>query len=524
MSSEKISGKSDEDSSLLEQSDNIWQSLSEEPSYEDHMNTVKREQADNKIYEKDGILFLDLSKIDLSTDDGRIEYLQGYIDNERKRLEQLKANGGYYHEGIERLLARNKYQEKVLSSIMQGEDGVINTLIQKSKNLSDTIQKGGQNVPSLRDYKEYIDDLCSHLAHALCNQSNLRETPYFSTEIVKNENRDRLAKAEIELDDRRHQLEFLSDKDVDDKGVAHLIHYDTSGRPKEITVDLNDVKDKITNIEIDMRQINEENEVLDELERREQIPRSRDILFAFNSPLHKVTKKETVKPNILSYIDECTSQINALLGESKGLEKDTPEYQQNDYSRKRLARKRSAARRILVNYFSENPQRPAQNETQEAKSNSQIDVVSALEQMDADRDDYEKNLALAEQEKQRRIEWEKTHYGYIEGNTRPPLSVLAAEETVEKIRTKITQKEQDADLLYKIYKENGKNRVLSKADAEAVVAKMIQERDIKIAALDKEIEKVEKKSEEWKRLRQERRKVYLTIKDDTAQRVLTLFE
>ena len=73
-------------------------------------------------------------------------------------------------------------------------------------------------------------------------------------------------------------------------------------------------------------------------------------------------------------------------------------------------------------------------------------------------------------------------------------------------------------------KENGKNRMLSKADAEATIAKMIQERDAKIATIDKEIEKVEKKSEEWKRLKQERRKIYLTIKDDTAQRVLALFE
>ena len=514
MNSEKINQKSNEDLPSPEISDNIWQSLSEEPSFEDHMSAVKQEQADDKSYEI----------IDLSTDNGQIEYLRGYVDKERKRLEQLKANGDYRHEGVERSIARNKYQEKVLLSIEQGDDSVIDILIQKSKSLSDAIENGRQKATSLREYKEYVDDLCDYLALALCNQSNMENSSYFSTETAINENRNRLMRTKIELKGRKHQLEFLSDKDVDDKGIAHLIHYDTSGHPKETTVDLNDVKDKIANAEIDIRQINEENEVLDELERREQIPQSKNISFAYNNPLYKVAKKEVIKPNILGYIDECTSKINALLNESEKLEKGTPEYRQNEYSRKRFAKKRSAARRILVNYFSENPQQPTQNETQGTEPNLQIDAVSTLGQIDADRDNYEKNLVLAEQEKQRRIEWEKTHYGYIEGDTRPPLSVLAAEETIEKIRTQIAQKGQDADLLYEVYKENGKNRMLSKADAEATIAKMIQERDAKITTIDKEIEKVEKKSEEWKRLKQERRKIYLTIKDDTAQRVLALFE
>lgn len=152
-----------------------------------------------------------------------------------------------------------------------------------------------------------------------------------------------------------------------------------------------------------------------------------------------------------------------------------------------------------------------------------IDIVGAMDQMDAERDALEKNLEVVEKERQRRIDWEKSHYGYVEGEGRAPISVLAAEEDMNRLRSKIIQKEKDADLLYKIYKENGKDQSLSSIEAQSIITKMIQDRDAKMAAIDEEIEKVEKKSERWRQLKQERAEIYRTVPDDAAERVMKLF-
>lgn len=173
---------------------------------------------------------------------------------------------------------------------------------------------------------------------------------------------------------------------------------------------------------------------------------------------------------------------------------------------------------------SEVSRRNSNNETQEAEHGaSSINVVDVMDQMDTERDTFEKNLEAVEKERQRRIDWEKSHYGYVEGEGRAPMSVLAAEEDMNRLRNKIIQKEKDADLLYKIYRENNKNKSLSSAEAQSIIDRMIQDRDLKMAAIDEEIVKVEKKSERWKELKQERAEVYRSIPDDAAERIMKLF-
>lgn len=173
---------------------------------------------------------------------------------------------------------------------------------------------------------------------------------------------------------------------------------------------------------------------------------------------------------------------------------------------------------------SEVNRRSSNSETQEAEQGaSVINVVDVMDQMDAERDVFEKNLEAVEKERQRRIDWEKSHYGYVEGEGRAPMSVLAAEEDMNRLRSKIIQKEKDADLLYKLYKENGKNQSLSSSEAQDIITRMTQERDAKMAAIDERLDKVEKKSEEWKRLKQERAEIYRTIPDDAVERIMKLF-
>ena len=44
-----------------------------------------------------------------------------------------------------------------------------------------------------------------------------------------------------------------------------------------------------------------------------------------------------------------------------------------------------------------------------------------------------------------------------------------------------------------------------------------------MALIDEKLGKVEKKSEEWKKLKQERAEIYRTIPDDAVERIMELF-
>lgn len=183
-----------------------------------------------------------------------------------------------------------------------------------------------------------------------------------------------------------------------------------------------------------------------------------------------------------------------------------------------------AASQLYQLLSSEVSRRSSNNETQETEQGvSTINVVDVIDQMDMERDAFEKNLEAVKKERQRRIDWEKSHYGYVEGEGRAPMIVLAAEEDINRLHSKIIQKEKDTDLLYKLYKENGKNQSLSSSEAQNIIARMTQERDAKMALIDEKLGKVEKKSEEWKKLKQERAEIYRTIPDDAVERIMELF-
>lgn len=196
----------------------------------------------------------------------------------------------------------------------------------------------------------------------------------------------------------------------------------------------------------------------------------------------------------------------------------------SEQAREMASENYDATAQLYTLLSSEVNRRSSNNETQEAEQRvGAINVVDVIDQMDMERDAFEKNLEAVKKERQRRIDWEKSHYGYVEGEGRAPMSVLAAEEDINRLRSKIIQKEKDTDLLYKLYKENGKNQSLSSSEAQNIIARMTQERDAKMALIDEKLGKVEKKSEEWKKLKQERAEIYRTIPDDAVERIMELF-
>ena len=469
----------------------------------------------------------DDGRVELGTSVGQAEYLENYLSNEKTSWEQRLEDNRFDPEGVNQRLAEITYQEKLLGSVREeianGGD-LVEALTRKYDEAyrawEQDMHAQGQNYKGGESWQEmhYADNLCKTLEEQLTK--NPETAPYLSPSSVEKQSENDIRKASEIISKKQAQLNNLNrmgNSEIDDKGIAHIFNYDKNGNPVETTVDLNAIKEEIENAEIDLKEATAEKEVWGDLLRDDP------SVFEHKTPLHKIAKKSDLKPDVIKYIDERTPQIERLLAEAKTLEKGTPEYQENEAMRKQLAKERSAARRILTKYFNENAQ-PAQGETHEKEQEARIDVASVMDQMDADRDKYEKSLEAVEKERQRRIEWEKTHYGYIEGEGRAPDSVLAAEEDASRIRNKIAQKEKDADLLYRIYKENGKSQTLSSVEAQAIITRMVQERDAKMAAIDEELGKVEKKSERWKRLKQERAEAYRSVPDDVAERILGLFK
>lgn len=496
-----------------------FETLRSEPTFEEHMKSraEKTEQAHD---------------FDLNTSVGQTEYLGSYLNNKKAKWEERLEDDEYDPERVKPYIEEINFQQELLNSV--GDE------ITRGGNLVDILAKKYDELYQVyeQDYEEkkqnysktgesfrmgeswrnmgYAENLCKTLAKQLTK--NPQTAPYLSSESAKEQSDNDIRESEQIIRKKQAQLDNLNRTgNIDGKGIAHIINYDLNGNPVETIVDTNAVKEEIENAGINLKEIAAEKEVWGDL------LSDNSSVFEHKTPLHKITRKSDLKPDVVKYIDERTPQIKKLLEEAKTLEKGTPEYQENETTRKRLAKERSAARRILVKYFSDESQ-SSQSESRETEQKvSTIDAVSIMDQMDADRDALEKNLEAVEKERQRRIDWEKSHYGYVEGEGRAPMSVVAAEEDMNRLRSKIIQKEKDADLLYKIYKENGKDQSLSSIEAQSIITKMIQDRDAKMAAIDEEIEKVEKKSERWKQLKQERAEIYRTVPDDVVERIMKLF-
>ena len=463
----------------------------------------------------------------LDTGQRQMEYLGDYLSSEKSKWEHTLEDDRYDSERVKPYIAEINYQVGLLESVRDeiADGGDLTEIL--ARKYDEAYQAWEQDYHEQgRNYKggeswnkmHYTENLCKTLAKQLTK--NPQTAPYLSLRAVEEQSESDIRQAETVANRKKAQIDNLSrmgNCEIDDKGIAHVINYRVDGTPVETTVDTNAIRDEIEDAEIDMKEAIAEKKVWGDLLKDDSSP------FEHKTPLHTITKKSDLKSDVIKYIDERTPQIEQLIAESRTLEKGTPEYQENEMRRRQLARERSAARRILVKYFSEEP-RPTQGETQGTEQDTQIDAVSVMDQMDAERDTFEKSLEKLEAERQRRLDWEKSHYGYVEGEGRAPMSVLAAEKDISSVRGKIIQKEKDADLLYKVYKENGKSKMLSRVEAQAIIGKMVQERDTRMAAIDEELEKVEKKSERWKQLKQERAEIYRTVPDDAVARILELFD
>ena len=313
------------------------------------------------------------SDMALDTGQGQFEYLGNYLSSEKSKQEHALEDDGYNSEKVKSYIAEINYQvgllESVHDEIVDGGD-LTEILARKYDEAyqawEQDCREQGQNYRGGESWNKmhYTENLCKTLAKQLTK--NPQTAPYLSLEAVEEQSESDIQQAKTVADRKKAQIDNLSrmgNCEIDDKGIAHVINYRVDGTPVETTVDTNAIRSEIEDAEIDMKEAIAEKEVWGDLLKDDSSP------FEHKTPLHTITKKSDLKPDVIKYIDERTPQIEQLIAESRTLEKGTPEYQENEMRRRQLARERSAARRILAKYFSEEP-RPTQGETQEIEQDT----------------------------------------------------------------------------------------------------------------------------------------------------------
>ena len=84
----------------------------------------------------------------------------------------------------------------------------------------------------------------------------------------------------------------------------------------------------------------------------------------------------------------------------------------------------------------------------------------------------------------------------------------------------LEQRKKDFDLLSRMLKRNDYNPEMTSESAKRMLDEMTTSRNKALVAIDKKIEKAEKGSDDWKKLKAERRKIYSRVPDESAERVL----
>lgn len=93
-------------------------------------------------------------------------------------------------------------------------------------------------------------------------------------------------------------------------------------------------------------------------------------------------------------------------------------------------------------------------------------------------------------------------------------------DTVMNATLRLAECKKDFKLLDGILKRNDYNPNITGVDAQRILGEMIGNRNRILATIDEKIAKTEKGSDEWKKLKANRREVYGKVSDESVERVL----
>jgi hypothetical protein len=329
-------------------SPNQWSSLAEEPSFEEHMaNKDSQEDVSygfNKskdyFYREDEVgsnIYRNVNRIDISTEQGKYEWLDALWNNAHQRelyeLEEAKKDGENEIDiaESERELKKIEIGQKVLLELISPDEDSIFDALNRERNAA--YEKWiNMNDNASAKSKEHAEEkfwAIDNLFTVLSDEMSRRDPNFFNHSDIQYRLKNGIEQAE------RKVQQSMADGYFGEDG---FIHKSANGE-KFRTILTEDA-------EIDLDRAKQDAETYEQLHKKFY-----DGLD-YDSPYWLAAPKSEFGSLISKYIDEHSDEIDKLNLRLKGLEKETPEYQKLVDERRKLAKERSSAKRLLANYFS----------------------------------------------------------------------------------------------------------------------------------------------------------------------------
>ena len=373
-------------------SENPWQKMAEEaPSFgggekqSPNTSEASKDTAESDdYYTFEGVGYRNIDKIDISTDQGKFEWIDSFVENANARLEDeqdnivreeglygmdkkeqeeyLEYNGAYQDNKRSLDLARR--QSKILENLdIDGDGGVLGALERRRSSFAEVMN----NPRASKEAQEAAFqnwDTAASLYLILSGEMARRDPEYFGQEEMSATLKSEVAQAEQRVERTMVDGYF---------GEDGFLHKAPNGEkmPSAATEDA----------EIDLKYAKQDAETFDLL--------MNDYQAVNDYAAPRAIKKEDFAPTIDRFIDDHTTQIDQLRAESKTLAKGTPEYVENEAKRRKLAGERSSARRLVARYFNFPKPESASSSTPESGTDDgmnmeQVPAGKTKEQIEAE--------------------------------------------------------------------------------------------------------------------------------------------
>ena len=333
MNGENFPSNSETSSESQNSSYNEWQQkMSEVPPFGSHQEKPAEQSAENSKERVDalesddytnmrGIEYRNIDKIDISTDQGKYEWLDSILENgaksQRAEVERLESelfddSDDEMVEARARLRSTERQQKILRNQIdINGDGGMFENLRKRRVEMFNRWNNMGEQAT------QQAVDIASENYYAINDMNFLlgsemarRDPNYFGAEEIMQELQVNVREAERNVDKTMVDGYF---------GEDGFIHKSAQGEKLRTAATVSEIFNSY-NASIDY-----------------QTPRA--------------VKKADFSPKITEYIDGHTAELDRLLNESRNLDKNSQEYTANKANRKKLAAERSAARRLMSKYF-----------------------------------------------------------------------------------------------------------------------------------------------------------------------------
>lgn len=333
---------------------NPWEKMAEEaPPYADEKkqshetsNVSKDTAESDDYYAFEGVEYRNIDKIDISTNQGKFEWLDSLLNNVKDRLVNEQYNiireEGLYgmdkKEQEEHLEYNHVYQDnkssldfarrqsKILEGLDIDDDGGVLGALESRRNSFAKVMNNPNASKEAQESAFQNWDATASLYSILAEEMARRDPEYFGQKEMSVTLQSKVTQAERRVEQTMIDGYF---------GEDGFLHKAPNGEkmPSAATEDA----------EIDLKYAKQDVETFSLL--------MNDYQSANGYVVPRAIKKEDFAPTIDKFVNNRTTQIDQLTAESKTLTKGTPEYAENEAKRRKLASERSSARRLISRYF-----------------------------------------------------------------------------------------------------------------------------------------------------------------------------